>query len=349
MFNEKWLDGQLMLSKYPLVSVLISNAKGTDLLEDCLQSVLKTKYPNFEVVIVDNLTSGIESWIAKNYPNVKVIHSDEDQGYSGMNNYGFKATSEKSEYVAFLNNDARVDPDWISELLSVLKCDETVAAAQPKIYRMDGETFDTAGGFIDYLGYCCSRDHEKDKGQYDIIDEIFFADCAANLVKRKVLKELESRGGIFDEQFFIYKDDIDLFWRIRLRGYRILYVPKAIAYHMRGAASFAVLPEFKVFHLTKNQISMLLKNYDIVNLMRYLPMMVAAELVRNIVLLKTKPPHAIANLKAYLWCFKRLRDILMKRSLVQRVVRRVSDSIVRQTMKPFNPLNLYRLFDRLYY
>lgn len=343
-----------------MVSVIILNYNGRKnlgvLLEKCLESVLKTDYPNFEVLFVDNAsTDNSAEFVKRKFgqnQKLRIIRNKRNFGFAEGNNIGIR--NAQGEYIALLGSDIRVDPKWLKELAKAIQLPE-IGAAQSKLLRMDEpHLFDCAGGFIDYYGYSNDRGHgEEDRGQYNFFDEIFYAKGAACILKRKVLKEV----GLFDQEFFIYYEDADLCWRMRLRGYKIIFVPTSIVYHTTGKTISKLQKSIQRYFFTRNLMFTLLKNYNRRNFCKYSIILSILEL-RNALLFTIRGAAftGIAIVKALLWNFLNLRRNLRKRGTVQLLIRRLPDEMIKKVMnKPYPPFpqclipRSYFLKRRLYF
>ncbi|MDW8467217.1 MAG: glycosyltransferase family 2 protein [Chloroherpetonaceae bacterium] len=205
-------------------------------------------------------------------------------GYAGGCNFGFRHTEGK--YVIFLNNDTEQEPDWIEHLVEVAESDERIAALQPKLRSMQAKlrgekVFDyagAAGGMLDMLGYPYALGRvfnavEPDHGQYDESRDIFWASGAAMMVRRKAIEQV----GAFDDDFFAHMEEIDLCWRLKIAGYRIVSVPKAVVYHYGGATLAAGNPR-KIYLNHRNNLMMIIKNASWSRLLWLLPVRVLLEL-----------------------------------------------------------------------
>jgi len=333
-------------SMSPKVSVIVLNFKRLKDTDNCLRSLLKTNYPNFEVIVVDNASKdGTPEFAAKHYPNVKVYENKENLGYAGGNNSGLRLLDEESKYVVFVNNDVIFDPDWLRELVRVAESDSTVGACQPKILQFSNpkkfEYNGACGGFLDIYGYPCLRGRvldyiEEDKGQYDTLSEIFWAGGCALFVRKDVLTET----GSFDETFFMHFEEIDLCWRIQLAGHKIFSVPSSIIYHKGGETK---ITKKMLFWKYRNNVFMLIKNYNLSNLLKRLPIRAvfdASSLVKN----------GTVPLEAYLWILKNFRKIYDHRMYVQTNVRKISDQQIAKLMikkpVPLMYLKGYKTFDQ---
>jgi len=246
--------------RYPRVSVVVINVRGTNLLEECLQSLIRTNYPNPEIIVVDCQTPEIQKWVEKQFPNVRVIYFKEDIGPSASHNVGAAKANPKSKYIAFLDNDAVVEPDWLKESVKLMENDEKIGAVQPKILRIGAEErLDHTGMALDALG-TWSTSFDMDEKDFNEVFDIFAAASATCVVRRKVFDLL---GG-FDEDYFIYDDDTDFCWRMTLTGYRVVFAPAARTHH-RGNVTKSLTPK-RLYHSVKNRICTMLKNYESKNL-----------------------------------------------------------------------------------
>lgn len=323
-------------SKLPLVSIVISNYNGRKfhLLEPCLRSVLNINYPNFEVILVDNASNDGSVEFSRRLfgqdPHLKILANSENVYSQGLNKGIAKC---KGEYVVFFNNDIKVDPEYLRELIKILEADKSIGLAQGKLLlESNPEKIDCVGETMDIYGNPVALGRgERDRGGYDRIDEILSASGSASIARRSVLDEV---GG-FDPKFFIGYEDMDLSLRIRLRGYKVVYIPKAIVYHKRTATDSVSEIRAKVkYHFNKNRIATLIKNYSGRNLLIALPISLwlyfSAFTYELIVRRDIK--WAIPRLTALLWNMKEIRYILSQRRAVQKDLRRVSDSEILRLM-----------------
>ena len=243
-----------------LVSVVIVNWNGKHLLGECLDSLLVQSVGGIEIILVDNGSrDGSAEYVRERYRDVRLISLTENIGFAGGNNAGIRAASGK--YVALLNNDTKVDPNWLANLLKEAEASPAIVGMwASKILTYDNpDIIDNVGLLMypDGLGRGKGR-LEKDKGQYDRTGEAFFPSGCAGLYRRKMLDEI----GLFDEAFFAYADDVDLGLRARLAGWQCIYVPSAKVYHKYSASSSAHSP-FKAFLVERNRIWVLLKYYPV--------------------------------------------------------------------------------------
>jgi len=323
---------------YPSVSVIILNYNGGNYIQRCLHGVLSTDYPNFEVIVIDNasLDKSIDTIIqllSNCTRPYEIIKNDRNYGFAEGNNIGLAAAD--GEYIVFLNNDTEVDRFWLKELVRVASLDPKIGVVQSKLLRLsDHRIIDSAGDYIDHYGHAFRRGgdwRELDTGQYDNVQEVFSARGAAMLIKRKMLDEI----GPFDPKFFITLEDIDLCWRARLAGYRVMYAPASVVYHRCHCSGNSLL---WVYHAEKNALVLLIKNYGFPNLLRYLTM---RTLIYSVCFMKSlfKAFVSIDHMKVFLtrlkgltWVITHLRYVLRQRSICQYRVRRVPDTQITRFM-----------------
>jgi GT2 family glycosyltransferase len=244
----------------PPVSVIIVNWNGRDCLKDCLDSLRAQTFPDFEVILVDNgSTDGSVQYLRENYSGwVRVLSNPRNEGFSGGNNRGIRASLGK--YVVLLNNDARADSRWLEEMVKAAEENPRAGMLACKIYLQGGARI------IDNVGHLMYRDGlnrgkgrlEPDRGQYEEIEEVFFPSGCAALYRRKMLDEV----GLFDEDFFAYGDDTDLGFKGRLAGWKCLYVPKAVVHHRYSQSSGAYSP-LKAFYAERNRVWIAVKYFPL--------------------------------------------------------------------------------------
>jgi len=299
----------------PLVSIIVLNYNGQNFIIDLFNSLLKTTYPNFEIIFVDNASTDDSVKIVRDaygmLKNLKIIRNDKNYGYAKGNNIGLSFVQSAAKYIVFLNADTIVTPNWLDELVSYMEKDLSVAAAQCKVLLLNGKTIDSVGHFLDFLLFTYQLgEDEMDSGQYNHIHEITYPYGAAFILRKSILRSIKLNDELFDEDYFCYHEDADLGLRIRLAGYRIICIPTAIVYHAKGGSKmrydvFSLQGESSiVFHLTKNRLASLFKNYSAFNVFRFLPFLLFLDFARAIgsIFLVSKQ-HSFLTLKAILWFF----------------------------------------------
>lgn len=244
------------------VTVAILNYNGEEMLGRFLPSVLQNS-PGARIVVADNAsTDGSVAFMKERFPGVELVLLDRNYGFAE----GYNRVIEHigTEYVLLLNSDVEVTPGWLEPLMAALDADENVVACQPKVldYKRKShfEYAGAAGGFIDRYGYPFCRGRifdtvEEDKGQYDTVADIFWATGAALLIRTAAYRDA---GGL-DGRFFAHMEEIDLCWRLRARGHRIVCVPASTVYHV-GGATLSVGNPRKSYLNFRNNLLMLYKN-----------------------------------------------------------------------------------------
>ena len=319
------------------VSVVMAHYKKRRIADESLSSVYKTDYPDFEVIFADNASNdGAVEFLKNKYPDLKVIVNSANLGSGGAWNAGFQLVDPESKYVAFVDCDVIFDPKWLSELVAVAESDSSIGALQPKIMSFwQPDMFEyngSAGMWMDVYGYALNRGRifyqvEKDVGQHDAPCETFFVGGSVLFARCDVVRNI----GLFDESFFIYHEELDLAWRIRLNGYRLFCIPSSLVWHKGGSKK----DKTTMFRKHRNNIYMMIKNYDRKNLARYLPMRFVLDLV-------SIAKNGAAPITAYFWLLKNSKLVWSHREEVQERVRRLpDDEIMEICVKQPSPILHY--------
>jgi GT2 family glycosyltransferase len=236
-------------------SVIIPNWNGKHYLQVCLDALRQQTYEDIEVIIVDNASEdGSQAFICNYYPEVILVELSDNRGFTGACNAGMEIAS--GEYIALLNNDTEVEPNWAQSVVDGLNRHPDASFAASKMLLFDQrDTFHTAGDFYRVDGMPGNRGvWEKDEGQYDTEEFVFSACGGSSVYRRDMLEDV----GFLDDDFYFSCEDIDLSWRAQLQGYRCLYVPSAIVYHQLSATGGGVTASY---HNGRNYIYLLVKDY----------------------------------------------------------------------------------------
>jgi hypothetical protein len=321
----------------PLVSVIVVTWNGRELLREFMPSVMALDYPNYEVVVVDNASQdGSAEFLETTYPRVRLVRNPRNDGTAEGSNVGARAA--KGDFLFFISNDMWLDPAILTHLMAHMETEPQVGICTVKMRRItaDGQRLmeiDSVGADIDVFGFPAARGiHEKDEGQWDAYAEVFFSFGGAMLIRR----DLFEMAGQYDEAFFTLTDDIDLSWRVRLLGYRVMAEPKALLYHRVSATldTPAFKRAFRRFISERNTLRTLLKNYSLVSLAWVLPLdlvLLLGEAAFFLVL--GQPRIAWAGFRAVGWNLRRLPDTWRLRRKVQ-VSRTVGDLAILRRMRP---------------
>lgn len=215
-------------------SVIIPVWNGRKYLPDCLEALFAQRYPDLEVIAVDNASSDDSAdWIAERYPQVRLIRNPVNRGFAGGCNSGLQVA--QGDILVLLNQDTRVLPGWLQAIVDALRRPE-VGIVGCKILYPDGETIQHAGGWIEWpLGFAHHYGQgERDEGQWDEPRQVDYVTGAAMAFRRTLLDTV----GLLDEEFWPgYFEDTDFCFRAREAGYKIWYVPNAVAIHAEGAST----------------------------------------------------------------------------------------------------------------
>lgn len=249
----------------PSVTLIVLNYNGLPHLQACFPSLVNVDYPadRLSLMLVDNVsTDGSVNYIQQHYPQVQIVLNERNLGFGGGNNRG--ARLAQSQYVVFLNNDMRVEPQFLRELAKVAQSEPGVVCVGAKILNWDGSRIDFGGAAADFAAhaYQLGWNEPLRAGQYDEVGPILFACGGAILIDRQAFLDV---GG-FDKNYYLFYEDFDLGWRLWVLGYRILFAPGAIAYHQHHG-SVSTLPELrKAVFFKRNAFYSILKNYNAENM-----------------------------------------------------------------------------------
>lgn len=247
------------------IAIIILNWNGRQHLEKYLPSVIEhSDIPNVKIIVADNgSTDDSQSLIESVFPSIELIRMDHNYGFAGGYNNALKKVD--ADIFCLLNSDVRVSEGWLNKVVCLFETDERIAAVQPKILSDRNpalfEHAGAAGGFIDKYGYPFCRGRimnviESDQGQYDVKSDIFWASGACLFIRADIFK----KTGGFDDDFFAHMEEIDLCWRLKNQGYRIVYTPESAVFHWGGATLEYNNPR-KLFLNFRNSLWTLYKNY----------------------------------------------------------------------------------------
>lgn len=269
----------------PKVAIVIVHWNRCNLLEQFLPSVCNTDYENLDVYVVDNAsTDNSVAYLREHFPKVKIIELDNNYGYAGGYNRALKFI--KADYYVLLNNDIEVPPQWLKPLVSAMEANSAIAACQPKMLDyMHKNMFEYAGasgGYLDSFGYAFCRGRvfdtlENDNGQYDTAQEIFWATGACLCIRAESFHQVSG----FDEHFFAHMEEIDLCWRLKLRGHKIFVVPESHVFHV-GGGTLNKMSAQKTYLNFRNNLIMLTKNEPIGKLLWLIPLRSCLDLISSL-------------------------------------------------------------------
>ncbi|MBK7644123.1 MAG: glycosyltransferase family 2 protein [Planctomycetes bacterium] len=263
----------------PRVSIVILNLNGRHHLEGCFQSLAALEYPKerIELILVDNAsTDGSVEEMRQKHANVRLFVNERNVGFAAGCNQGVREASNPALLV-FLNNDMRVEPDWLRELVAPIVRREC-SATTSKMLSWDGKLLNSAGGAMNFhgMGIQVGMD-ESEEARYDVPRRTLFPCGGAMAIDAKVFAEC---GG-FDDEFFAYYEDVDMGWRLWVQGYESHYVPSSVCYHHHSSTSKRLPLEMLRLIQVRNPMLACFKNYDDENLRRLLGPLFALALRRT--------------------------------------------------------------------
>ena len=247
----------------PKVAIVILNWNGEKFLKKFLPIVIQHSIDTAEIIVADNASSDDSvAFLNKNFPEIRIIQNNSNGGFA--KGYNDALAHVNADYYILLNSDVEVTKNWITPIIELMESNKNIAACQPKILSYhEPEKFEYAGaggGFLDKYGYPFCRGRlfqtlEKDNGQFDDTIEIFWATGACMFVRA----ELYHKAGGLDNDFFAHMEEIDLCWRLKNDGYKIMYCPKSVVYHV-GGGTLPKSSSRKTYYNFRNNALLLFKN-----------------------------------------------------------------------------------------
>ncbi len=252
------------------VTIIIPNYNGCHFMDPCLASLKKQTFKDFQILVVDNAsTDGSAAYVKEHYPETEVIALDRNYGFSKAVNVGIRHS--RTPYVILLNNDTAADPHYVEELVRTIEKSPGIFSVSSKMIQMyHPELIDSAGDLYTLTGWGVCRGTGRPVSNYTETDEVFSACAGAAIYRRRVFQKI----GLFDEKHFAYLEDIDVGYRARIFGYRNLYCPTALVYHVGSGTSGSKYNSFKVKLSARNNIYLNYKNMPLLQLLlNFLPLL----------------------------------------------------------------------------
>jgi GT2 family glycosyltransferase len=292
----------------PRTAVVILNWNGKSYLQAFLPSVVEHTPKDAQIIVADNASSDDSlEFLKNNYPEIRIITLSKNLGYAG----GYNAALEQvnADYFVLLNSDMEVTPGWLEPVIALMESDARIAACQPVIRAYHQKTHyeyaGASGGFLDRYGYPFCRGRifntlEQDQGQYPDARDVFWATGACLFVRATAFREACG----FDNRFFAHMEEIDLCWRLKNQGHRVMVCPRSTVYHVGGGTLPKSNPR-KTYLNFRNSLWLMAKNmpagpfYASMTIRKFLDWMAALKF-----LLSGHPADFFAVIKAY-WAFLR--------------------------------------------
>lgn len=310
-----------MKIKKPETFCIIPNWNGKDFLGECIDSLLD-QTELVQVVVVDNGSIDGSRNLIKSYPSVSLVALDRNYGFAGGVNRGIKyAIEQGAEFVALFNNDAVADKNWHKELLKGISKNSEIGIATCKLLSKDKTYYDSTGDLYTSWGYPYPRGRDEPTSEkYDTEEFVFGASGGASIYRVKMLEEI----GLFDEDFFAYYEDVDISFRAQLAGWKVRYIPNAVAYHGISKTSGGI-NGFTYRQTMKNLPLLLWKNVPTKLLPRILPRFSLMYLALFVGAIK-KQQGTMAT-KGVFWAMIYMPKKMLQRITIQRR-RKVSSSYI---------------------
>ncbi|MFV0527834.1 MAG: glycosyltransferase family 2 protein [Lachnospiraceae bacterium] len=260
----------------PEVSVIIPNYNGVAYIRDCLDALQTQTGPAFEIIFVDNGSADESTAIVETeYPDVRLLKLDKNYGFSKAVNEGILAA--RAPYVILLNNDTKVQPDFVAQLWTAIRADEKLFCVQAKMLQMhDPSKIDSAGDYYCALGWAFSVGKDAPADRYTASRKIFSGCAGAAIYRKKALQDL----GLFDEMHFAYLEDVDVGYRARIHGMYNAFCPEALVYHVGSGFSGSRYNDFKVRLSAQNSIYLVYKNMPWLQILLNLPFLLPGFLLK---------------------------------------------------------------------
>ena len=315
------MDTQKMETQKKLISIVLLNWNGKKLLQKFLPILIKNS-EGIDIYVVDN-NSNDDSvrYLQENFNNVKIIQHKQNSGYA--KGYNDAVKNIKTKYLVLINSDIETSKNWWQPIIDLMEKEINIAACQPKVLDYNNKNYfeyaGASGGVIDLFGYPFCRGRifnflESDKSQYDDDKEVFWATGACLFIKKSSFDEVNG----FDEDYFAHQEEIDLCWRLKNKGYKIMICPKSVVYHV-GGGTLEKSSSFKTYLNFRNNLLTLYKNLTIIELIWILPVRFILDGVAGISFLIRKNgfSHLIAVIKAHISFYSKLPKYFTKRKKIK--------------------------------
>jgi GT2 family glycosyltransferase len=240
--------------EYPLVTIVVLNYNGLAFIRKCLSSVMELDYPSYEVLFVDNAsTDGSVDEVKTNFPKVKIIENSADLGFAAGMNVGLRYSA--GSLIALLSIDTAVQPTWLKALVKQVMKDSLIGACGGKIWTLSNGHY--------RMGSHDGLKVDKKLRMLEVPQEVSAICGSAFLVNKHVVESV----GMLDEKYFMYFEEVDWCWRMRLAGYKCMYVPQAVSWHKGGHSE--VPSRSKIYFNSRNWLQSILKNCELKSIIFY--------------------------------------------------------------------------------
>jgi GT2 family glycosyltransferase len=316
------------------VSIIIVNWNGERFLRDCLGALSGQTYASYEIILVDNGSSDNSVCFTRdNFPEVKIVALTENKGFTGGNAAGLEVAI--GEFVSLVNNDARPEKTWLENLIQPMLGDRTIGICASKLIFENTQTVNSAGDGLTTAAVGFNRGLGSEAAGFTMPELIFGACGAAVLYRRRMLDEI----GFLDEDFFLYDEDTDLNFRAQLAGWKCIYIPTAVAYHVANATSRR-LSDLHVYYHTRNLEFVWIKNMPFEIMLRFAHHKIIQEL-GSLCYLCLRHGKWVPFFRAKRDALKMLPIMLKKRAEIQ-AGKRVPNHYVRSVLTSMFTFSFFR-------
>lgn len=262
-------------------SVIIPNYNGKNFIRPCLDSLKDQTETSFEIIVVDNCSEDKSAELIEEcYSDIfsgrlKLIRLDKNYGFSRAVNEGIKSSS--APYVILLNNDTESDKHFVEEMIKGIRKSKKIFSCGAKMVQFsDHDRIDSAGDYYTVIGCTYTKGYGKNPELYNKKEDIFSSCAGAAIYRKKIFDEI----GLFDESHFAYLEDVDIGYRAKIYGYRNVFLPDAVVYHVGSGSSGSRHNEFKVRLAARNNVYLNYKNMPIIQLIINYPFILAGKLLK---------------------------------------------------------------------
>lgn len=258
------------------VTIVIPNYNGQKFIKPCLDSLMIQNYRDFEILVIDNASEdGSDKFIAREYPEVRLVRLKKNYGFSAAVNRGIDLSD--TPYVLLLNNDTEAHPDFVGELVHAIEQSDDIFSVSSKMINYNNrERMDDAGDMYSIMGWGFQRGVGQRIDKYKKDAEVFSACAGAAIYRKKIFDEI----GKFDLKHFAYLEDMDIGYRAKIHGYRNRFCASAVVYHVGSGTSGSKYNSFKVKLAARNNIYLIYKNMPFLQLAINMPFLLAGFFVK---------------------------------------------------------------------
>ncbi|MFH2022506.1 MAG: glycosyltransferase family 2 protein [Patescibacteria group bacterium] len=309
------------MKQKPTISLIVLNYNGLQHLKEYFESVFEQSLQPDEVIMMDNAsTDGSVQFVQKYFPQVKIIKNPSNDGTALGSNIAFEHTS--GDLVVFQSNDLKLDERCVEYLVKTIQSDPQIGIVTSVLLKhlmvnnKKQLVIDNAGGVCDVYGFGMQKYPEAKHQNIPEIEEVFFSYGGSFIIRRKIFGQV---GG-YDKRYFTLNDDIDLSWRVRLLGYKIVYQKKSFVLHKVSATLGTLFNRsIKRYWSERNAMRTLLKNHTFISLIRFLPIYFLLQMGEmGFFLYRARFDLFWSDIKAVLWNLWYLSETIKMRRYIQR-------------------------------